>query len=236
VALRIVVGDDNLLVRTGVSKLLAADSDVEVVAAAVDLPSLREACDREEPDVVVTDIRMPPSHTDEGIRLAAELRDRHPHIGVVVLSLYADPLYAVALLDRGSGGRAYLLKERVRNRAELMAAVRAVAAGGSVIDAKIVEPLALARGRAERSPLNDLTPREHQVLAEIAQGKSNVAIAEALRISKRAVERNIHEIFIKFNLGDEETVNKRVKAVLMFLILPGGTDATVGRWRVTADR
>jgi DNA-binding NarL/FixJ family response regulator len=236
VALRIVVGDDNLLVREGVSKLLAADSDVEVVADAADLPSLRDACDREEPDVVITDIRMPPSHTDEGIQFAAELRDRHPQIGVVVLSHYADPLYAVALLDRGSDGRAYLLKERVRNRAELTAAVRAVAAGGSVIDAKIVEPLALARGRAEQSPLKDLTPRERQVLAEIAQGKSNVATAESLGISKHAVERNLHEVFVKFNLGDEETVNKRVKAVLMFLTLPGGADPTVGRWGVTADR
>ena len=199
--LRVVLGEDSLIVREGVQQLLALDPDVEVVAAVADLPALREACDRHGPDVVLTDIRMPPSSTDEGIRFAGELRDSHPGIGVVVLSQYSDPLYALALLERGSDRRAYLLKERVHNRAELMAALRAVAAGGSMIDPKIVEALVAARGRAERSPLNELTAREREVLAEIAQGKSNTAIAESLFLTKRAVEKHINSIFLKLNLS-----------------------------------
>ena len=228
-ALRVVVGDASLFDREGLEKLLAVDSDVEVVAVAGDLPALAAACDREQPDVVVTDIRMPPSRTDEGIRFAAELRHRHPQIGVVVLSRHADPSYALALLDRGSDGRAYLLKERIRNRAELTAAVRAVAAGGSVIDAKLVKPLALARSRAEHSPLNDLTPRERQVLAELAQGKSNPAAAESLGVAKHTVERHVRMIFRKLNLVDMDSVNRRVKAVVMFLTEPGGADQPAGR-------
>ena len=142
--------------------------------------------------MVLTDIRMPPTHTDEGIRLAAELRDSHPEIGVVILSQFSDPSYALALLEQGSDGRAYLLKERVHNRAELMAAIRAVAEGGSMIDPKVVEALVVARSRAKRSPLNELTARELQVLAEIAQGKSNTAIADSLFLTKRAVEKHIN--------------------------------------------
>jgi DNA-binding NarL/FixJ family response regulator len=164
---------------------------------------------------------MPPQHTDEGIRLAAELRDRHPGMGVVILSQFSDPLYALALLERGSDGRAYLLKERVHNRAELMAAIRAVAAGGSVIDPKIVEALVVARSRAAQSPLNDLTVREREVLAEIAQGRSNTAIAESLFLTKRAVEKHINSIFLKLGLADVHDVSKRVKATLMFLAEAG---------------
>ena len=215
--IRIALGEDSLIVREGVRQLLAVDPTVEIVAAVSDAGSLRDACDRLLPDVVLTDIRMPPSNTDEGIRLAGELRDSHPGIGVVVLSQFADPLYALSLLDRGSDGRAYLLKERVHNRAELMAAIRAVADGGSMIDPKIVESLVAARSRAERSPLNELTARELEVLSEIAQGKSNTAIAGSLFLTKRAVEKHINSIFLKLGLADVEDVSKRVKAALMFL-------------------
>ena len=216
-SIRIVIGEDSLIVREGVCQLLAVDPAVEVVAAVGDADSLRDACLRHEPEVVLTDIRMPPGHSDEGIRLAGELRDSHPGMGVVVLSQYADPLYALALLDQGSDRRAYLLKERVHNRAELMAAIRAVADGGSMVDPKIVESLVPARGRAERSPLNELTAREREVLSEIAQGKSNTAIAETLFLTKRAVEKHINSIFLKLGLADAQDVSKRVTAALMFL-------------------
>jgi DNA-binding NarL/FixJ family response regulator len=215
--IRIALGEDSLIVREGIRQLLAIDPAVEIVAAVSDADALREACATLHPDVVLTDIRMPPSNTDEGIRLAQELRDSHPGIGVVVLSQFADPLYALSLLERGSDGRAYLLKERVHNRAELMAAIRAVADGGSMIDPKIVESLVAARSRAERSPLNDLTARELEVLSEIAQGKSNTAIAGSLFLTKRAVEKHINSIFLKLGLADVDDVSKRVKAALMFL-------------------
>jgi DNA-binding NarL/FixJ family response regulator len=215
--IRIALGEDSLIVREGVRQLLAVDPEVEIVATVGDHFSLRQACEDEDPDVVLTDIRMPPTYTDEGIRLAAELRESHPRIGVVILSQFSDPTYALALLEHGSDGRAYLLKERVHNRAELMAAIRAVVEGGSMIDPKVVEGLVVARGRAQRSPLNELTARELEVLAEIAQGKSNTAIADVLFLTKRAVEKHINAIFWKLGLADAADVSKRVKAALMFL-------------------
>ena len=214
---RIALGEDSLIVREGVRQLLALDPEVEIVAAVGDELSLRQACAEHRPEVVLTDIRMPPTHTDEGIRLAAELRTTHPEIGVVILSQFSDPTYALALLDHGSDGRAYLLKERVHNRAELMAAIRAVATGGSMIDPKVVEALVTARSRVEHSPLNELTARELEVLAEIAQGRSNTAIAEALFLTKRAVEKHINAIFWKLGLAEGTDVSRRVKAALMFL-------------------
>ena len=216
-SIRVVLGEDSLIVREGIRQLLDADPEMEVVAVAGDVDSLRDACLREEPDVLITDIRMPPTNTDEGIRLAAEARDTHPDLGIVVLSQYDDPGYALALLDRGSDRRAYLLKQRVHNRAELTAAIRAVAAGGSMIDPKIVEALVRARSEAARSPLNELTAREREVLSEIAQGKSNSAIAETMFLTKRAVEKHINGIFLKLGLADAEDVSKRVKAALMLL-------------------
>jgi DNA-binding NarL/FixJ family response regulator len=219
--IRVALGEDSLIVREGIRQLLSMDPDVELVAAVGDFDALREACDAHEPDVVLTDIRMPPTSSDEGIRLAGELRASRPEIGVVVLSQFADPLYALALLDRGSDRRAYLLKERVHNRAELMAAIRAVADGGSIIDPKIVDSLVSARSRAERSPLNELTAREREVLSEIAQGKSNTAIAESLFLTKRAVEKHINAIFLKLGLADAEDVSKRVKAALILLAQNG---------------
>jgi DNA-binding NarL/FixJ family response regulator len=215
--IRVVLGEDSLLVREGLKQLLEADPEVELVAAVGDLDSLRSACERERPAVVITDIRMPPSNTDEGIRLAGHLRERHPDIGVVVLSQFADPIYALALFEGGSARRAYLLKEHVHNRAELTAAIRAVAGGGSFVDAKIVDALVTARTRATRSPLNELTAREREVLIEIARGKSNMAIAESLFLTKRAVEKHINAIFLKLGLANAEDVSKRVKATLMLL-------------------
>jgi DNA-binding NarL/FixJ family response regulator len=215
--IRIALGDDSLIVREGIGHLLAGDPAMELVAAVGDLPALREVCDRERPDVVVVDIRMPPTHTDDGIRLASELRDRHPEMGVVVLSQFSEPAYVLELLDRGSDRRAYLLKERLHNRAELTGAIRAVHEGGSMIDPKIVETLVSARAHASQSPLQELTAREREVLGEIAQGKSNTAIAESLFLTKRAVEKHINAIFLKLGLTDAHDASKRVKATLMLL-------------------
>jgi DNA-binding NarL/FixJ family response regulator len=217
VAITVALGEDSLIVREGIQQLLATEADIEVVASCGDLDSLLKAVDEVGPDVVVTDIRMPPTGTDEGIRVATILRESHPDTGVLVLSQYAEPRYALALLDSGSDGRAYLLKQRVHDRAELVAAIRSVAAGGSVIDPKIVEALVTTKARSERSALSTLTPREHDVLAEIARGKSNAAIAESLVLTKRAVEKHINSIFLKLNLSDAEDVSKRVKATLLFL-------------------
>ena len=224
--IRVVLGEDSLLVREGVKQLLDIDPEIDVVAAVGDLDSLREACEREHPAVVVTDIRMPPTNTDEGIRLAGELRGTQPEVGVVVLSQYADPIYALALFDGGSARRAYLLKERVHNRAELTAAIQAVATGGSLVDAKIVDTLVAARSQAASSPLNELTTREREVLAEIARGKSNMAIAESLFLTKRAVEKHINAIFLKLGLANAEDVSKRVAAALMLLSESGSVTHT----------
>jgi DNA-binding NarL/FixJ family response regulator len=215
--LAVALADDSLIVREGVAQILAGEPGTQVVASCGDLPSLLAAVEAERPDVVVTDIRMPPTSTDEGIRLATLLREKHPDIGVVVLSNYAEPAYALALLESGSEGRAYLLKERVHDRAQLVGAIESVAAGGSMLDSKIIEPLVAAKVHLERSPLVGLTGREREVLAEIATGKSNAAIADALFLTKRAVEKHINSIFLKLNLSYAEDVSKRVKATLLFL-------------------
>jgi DNA-binding NarL/FixJ family response regulator len=216
-SLRLVVAEDSLLVREGLQQLLDAASGLEVVGTCADMDGLLEMIERERPDVVLTDIRMPPSNTDEGVRVAARLRETDPGIGVVVLSQYDDPAYVLKLLETGSDGRAYLLKERVHDRGQLSTAIRTVAGGGSLIDPKIVEVLVAARARAEHSPLRELTAREREVLSEIAEGKSNSAIAESLVLTKRAVEKHINSIFMKLGLADADDVSKRVKATLMFL-------------------
>jgi DNA-binding NarL/FixJ family response regulator len=217
VPIRVALAEDSLIVREGVQQLLASASDIEIVASCGDAGSLFDAVETETPDVVVTDIRMPPSETDEGIQIAARLRESHPQIGVVVLSQYSDPGYALALLESGSDRRAYLLKERVHDRAELVSTIRTVSEGGSVIDPKIVEVLVTAKARADESPLAELTPREKEVLSEIAQGKSNIAIADSLVLTKRAVEKHINSIFMKLGLAAEKDIAKRVKATLLFL-------------------
>ena len=215
--IKVVVAEDSLLVRAGIVKLLGAYEDVAIDALCVDLPELLAAVQESEPDVVLTDIRMPPTGTDEGIRAAIELRERHPNVGVVVLSQYVEPSYALQLLDGGSHGRAYLLKERLSEGSQLINAIREVAAGGSVIDPKVVEALVTSRGRAKSSPLEFLTPRELDVLSEIAQGKNNAGVASSLVLSERAVEKHINSLFSKLGLNEEATVHRRVKAVLMYL-------------------
>jgi DNA-binding NarL/FixJ family response regulator len=215
--LRIVVGDDSLLAREGILRVLEGMPEVEVVGVAEDLDSLREAVDRTSPDVVLSDIRMPPTQTDEGIRLAAELRTTHPDTGLVVLSQHSEPEYASALFATGSDRRGYLLKERVRDRDELQRALDAVAAGGSHLDGTIVDELLRTRVRADDVVLGKLTPRERELLELMAEGLSNSAIADRLEISKRGIERHINSIFSKLDLGDAEDVSRRVKAALLFL-------------------
>src|SRR5918999_4007189 len=216
-ALRLVLAEDNLLVREGLEQLLAGADGLEIVAACADLDTLREAIAEHKPDVVITDIRMPPTRTDEGIRVAEQLRESDPEVGVVVLSQYSEPAYVLKLLEAGSDRRGYLLKERVHDRGQLSTAIRTVAEGGSVIDPKLVEVLVAGRAAVEQSPLRDLTAREREVLAEIAEGKSNAAIAESLVLTKRAVEKHINSIFMKLGLAAADDVSKRVKATLMFL-------------------
>jgi DNA-binding NarL/FixJ family response regulator len=218
--IRVAVAEDNLLVREGIVHLLVATPDVEVVAACEDSDGLLAALGQRDVDVVLTDIRMPPSGTDEGIRLAAALRDTHPDVGVIVVSQHDDPAYALALFDHGSDRRGYLLKHRVHDRAQLAMAVRSVAEGGSVIDPKVVDALVASKTRGVASALAELTPREREVLAEIAQGKSNAAIAESLFLTKRAVEKHINAIFLKLDLAFADDVSKRVKATLLFLAEP----------------
>jgi DNA-binding NarL/FixJ family response regulator len=217
VAIRLVLAEDSYLVREGMRRLLETRPELEVVASCRDLDSLMEAVEAERPDVVLTDIRMPPHGADEGIEAAQRLRRSSPKVGVVVLSQYAQPSYALALLEGGSDRRAYLLKERVEDVQQLVAAIAAVAAGGSVIDPKVVESLVSAKAGAERSALSELTPRELEVLREMAQGKNNAAIAEALVITERSVEKYVHAIFSKLRLTWEENVHRRVKAVLVYL-------------------
>ena len=216
-AIRVVLAEDHLIVREGVQRLLETQHDVEVAAACGDLDSLLTAVDTEEPDVVVTDIRMPPGNTDEGIQAARQLRETHPDLGVVVLSQYATPSFALALLEGGSAGRSYLLKERVHDVEQLVSAIRTVAEGGSVIDPKVVEALVAENARGEESRLDQLTPRERDVLREMAAGKSNAAIGESLFLAERSVEGVIHSIFLKLGLSWETSVHKRVKAVILYL-------------------
>jgi DNA-binding NarL/FixJ family response regulator len=217
VAIRAVIADDNLIAREGIERILATDPQLEVVASVGDLEQLTAAVERERPDIVLTDIRMPPSLSDEGIRFANRLRETHPEIGVIVLSQYDEPRMALSLIELGSDRRGYLLKDRVHDHAQLRAAIEAVVQGGAVIDPKLVDALVSGKARLADSPIAELTPRERDVLAGIAQGKSNAAIAESLVLTKRAVEKHINAIFFKLDLGAEDDVHKRVKAALLFL-------------------
>ena len=216
-AIRVVVAEDGFLVREAVTRLLAETPGMDPVAAVADRATLMATVEAETPDVVVTDIRMPPTDSNEGILAAAALRETHPEIGVVVLSQYAEPAYVLKLLEHGSARRAYLLKERIQHRGQLADAVTAVYGGGSYIDPKIVEVLVEGRERSTDSPLAALTPRERETLAELAQGKSNEAIAESLVLTKRAVEKHINAIFMKLDLAGARDVSSRVKAALLFL-------------------
>jgi DNA-binding NarL/FixJ family response regulator len=203
--------------REAIQQVFEHEGGIVVVAACEDGDALMAAVERERPDVVVTDVRMPPSGDDEGIRVAQRLRATHPEIGVVVLSQYADPGYGLQLISGGAAGRAYLLKDRVHDRGELHAAIEVVARGGSMIDPAILSQLLDSDGHRADSPLAGLTPREREVLAAMATGKSNAAIAEELVLTKRAVEKHVGAVFQKLGLPDEDQVSRRVAAVLMFL-------------------
>ena len=213
--IRVVLADDSLLIRQGLAALITSLDDVELVAEASNPLELLANVDEHTPDVAITDIRMPPTHTDEGIRAAIEIRKKHPDVGVVVLSQYAEPSFVLSLFEEGSEGLGYLLKDRV-GPGDLERAVRAVAGGGSSVDPRIVEVLVNSRS-SRPSPIDDLTPRECEVLECIAEGLNNAAVAESLVISERAVAKHINSIFAKLALGEEEGAHRRVKAVLMWL-------------------
>lgn len=215
-AIRVALGEDNALLRDSIGRVIATEDGMDLVGTAEDYDSVLSLVERERPDVLVTDIRMPPSNTDEGIRVAAELRRRQPGVGVVVLSQHAHPAYAMSLLEQGSAGRAYLLKERVGEIDELLHAIREVVAGRSMIDPEIVD-LLVTGGRAPASALERLTPREREVLAEMASGKNNAAIARALVLSDGAVEKHINSVFLKLGVTFEPDGNRRVMAVLRWL-------------------
>ncbi|HWN21815.1 MAG TPA: response regulator transcription factor [Gaiellaceae bacterium] len=214
---RIALADDSYLMREAIGQVLGGLAEMDVVAVCADGDSLLEAVDGESPDVVVTDLRMPPGGDGEGIRVAHQLRETHPHVGVVVLSQFAEPHHGAALMANGAEGRAYLLKDRVHDREELRAAVEIVARGGSMIDPRMMELLLSAQGRRRDSPLNELTPRERDVLSGMAQGKSNAAIAQGLVVTTRAVEKHVGAIFLKLGLPDEAVASRRVSAVLLYL-------------------
>jgi DNA-binding NarL/FixJ family response regulator len=215
--IRVVIGEDSAVVREGIQRMLERTDDIEVVSTSADVATLRAAIAEGRPDVVLTDIRMPPTLTDEGIRIAVELRASAPEVGVVVLSQHVEPTYALALFEGGSARRAYLLKERLRDSTELTRAIREVASGGSVVDPLVVDELVRARTARENSPLRELTESETVILGMIAQGLSNAAIADELVVTKRAVERHINAIFLKLDLRDAEDVSRRVKAALVYL-------------------
>jgi DNA-binding NarL/FixJ family response regulator len=223
VALRLAIADDSYLVREALREVLVGVPEVEVVAVCEDGHALVEAIERDPPDVVLSDIRMPPSGGNEGIHVAAELRETHPEIGVVILSQHADPSLALELFESGSEARAYLLKERIGSRSELVEAIQAVAERRSVVDPKIINALIAERARSSASPLDELTPREREVLAQVATGKSNAAIAASLFLTKRAVEKHINAIFLKLNLRETEDTSRRVKATLIYLAGDGST-------------
>jgi DNA-binding NarL/FixJ family response regulator len=233
-AIRIAVGEDAWLVREAIESLLRGVPGIEIVAMCGDGTELRAAIDEHVPDVVITDVRMPPGGDDEGIRLASELRSSRPAMAVLLLSQRTEPAYALELVEGGAERRGYLLKERLRDRSDLVRAIHEVAGGGTVLDPEVVA-LIVATRRADRSPLAGLTPRELEVLAEMAEGKSNAAIADQLVLTKRAVEKHVGSIFLKLDLEDEEMVSRRVSAVLVYLAgrrhAPDGADTTPGRVR-----
>jgi DNA-binding NarL/FixJ family response regulator len=215
--IRVVIADDAYVIREGLVATLSSEPDIELVGCCSDGNELTQAIAAQRPDVVITDVRMPPGGDGEGIRIASSLRVSHPDVGVIVLTHYVESAYAVALMQGGSSGRAYLLKDRIRDRAELVSDIRAVAARGSVLDPWVIEALIEDRTREADSELAALTSREREVLAEIAEGKSNAAIAESLVLTKRAVEKHVNSIFAKLDLPEPDSVSRRVTAALLFL-------------------
>ena len=214
---RVAIAEDSYLVRAGMESILALGGETTVVASCGSVEELRRAIDPADADVVLTDIRMPPGHSDEGIAFANALRDSHPDLGVLVVSQYVEPQYAIALLERGSDGRGYLLKDRLHDRAQLVRAIEEVADGGSFVDPAVVRNLMAAPSRAD-GPLAALSGREREILSLVAQGLSNAAIADRLYLSKRAVEKHINSVFAKLSLGpDDAEVSRRVRAALLYL-------------------
>lgn len=216
-SIRLLLCEDDYLVREGARAVLGAQPGIDVLGAAADPREMEQLLAELEPDVVVLDIRMPPTFTTEGIDLAKRLRDQRPEIGIVVLSQHADPEYALELLGDGASAMAYLLKERLGDVDQLVQAVHEVNAGGSVLDPEIVDGLLRARTGRRNSPLKDLTDRELEVLAEMATGKRNATIAQSLHVTERAVEKHANSIFSKLGLSDAADLNRRVAAVLLFL-------------------
>ena len=217
----IVLAEDSFIVREGVSMQLE-EAGYELLASVETFDELIAAVDAHDPDVVVTDIRMPPTQTDEGVRAARQIRSTHPETGVIVLSQYVEPDYALALFEDGSDRLAYLLKERVADMAHLEEAIDRVSSGGSVVDPKVVDALVEGRIKRQHSKLDRLTDRETEVLSEVASGKSNAAIAETLFLSERAVEKHINSILTKLDLPVDANSNRRVQAVLLYLSERGG--------------
>jgi len=222
VATTVVLAEDSFIVREGVRMLLDATEEIDLVATSETYDELLAAVEEHRPDVVITDIRMPPTRTDEGIRAALEIRSRWPKTGVVVLSQYVEPGYVLALFENGTAGLAYLLKERIGDLDELVGAVDQVLQDRSVVDPRVVEVLIDARVKKAGSKLGRLTPREREVLEHIAEGKTNAAVAGDLYLSERAVEKHINSIFTKLDLLPEKETNRRVRAVLMFLAEESG--------------
>ena len=215
--LRVLLAEDSFLVREGVRRLLSGSAELEVVAACGDYDEALAGIEAHRPDVVLTDIRMPPTHTDEGIRIAAHCRRAHPTTGVLLLSQYVEASYVTVLLDQGTEGRGYLLKERIAELDDLTDAIRAIAGGGTAIDPKVIEALVSGRSRAGDASLARLTPRERDVLAAIAEGHTNRGIAAQLVLSQHAVEKHINSIFAKLDLSGDQQHHPRVRAALLFL-------------------
>lgn len=217
-AVRVAITEDNYLVRAGIESILALGEEVSVIVSCGSVDELMDAIDPGDLDVVLTDIRMPPGFSDEGIALANGLRDTHPDVGVLVVSQFVEPQYAIALLARGSNGRGYLLKDRLHDRAQLVRAIEEVADDGSFVDPAVVEHLMSGSAQREDGPLAALSPREREILALVAEGLSNASIASRLYLSKRAVEKHINSVFSKLNLGaDDLEVSRRVAAALIYL-------------------
>jgi DNA-binding NarL/FixJ family response regulator len=216
-ATRVLLADDSLLIRSGVEGLLEGEAGVALVGTASSLPELIDQVDRLQPDLVITDVRMPPTLCDEGIQAAVQLRESHPNVGVLVLSQISDPAFLRRILDGGSGRRGYLLKDNLATPGELLTAIELVATGGSFIDPSMVDLLMSQQSQRAASPIDHLTQRELEILAAIATGRSNQAIGDGLFVSHRAVEKHINSIFAKLGLFDDPVINRRVQAVLMFL-------------------
>ncbi len=215
--LRVAIADDSYLIREGLRQVLALSPQLRVTGLYADAPSLLAAVDADPPDVVVTDMRMPPTQSDEGIQVASRLRETHPGVGVVVLSQHESQELAARLLAQGAGGRAFLLKDRVHDLDQLVATIKAVAGGECRIDARLVDELLERRSKRPRSPLENLTPRQRDILADVAAGKSNLAIATDRNVTLRAVEKHVSEIFGRLGLATDETSSRRVQATLLYL-------------------